>query len=561
VDRNKVKDAWELIQQTHCLFLTLDTEGRVTFVNRYALEYFRQREEDILGKPLPGSVPQEKGEGATWVKGLVDELLNNTERPVNRVVRFKPDSGQERWLSWTCTLLPDDGRGVREVLATGHDVTELGRRAEELRLSETKYRRIISTTTEGFVLMDKGMCILDANEIMARNLGYPLPEVLGTTPDNYFTKQSLALYLDRAERLNSEDHLQFEADLVTSDGREIPHLVTLSVLRDDDDEITGYVSFLANLTELRRAQQECSLAETRYRKLYENAPQGIFQSTLNGRMLSVNPALAMMMGFSSPEEVFASTEPPEVFYFTPEDRERLFEELSSKGVLVNYELKVRRRDGVPLWLLLNLKLSREEEGEPLIEGLVVDNTARKLAEEELRQSEETFRYLAQHDNLTGLFNTRFLYHKLNEMIARGEDAPFSVVFMDMDNFKAVVDAHGHLNGSRALQEVAQTLRECLEEPSFGVAYGGDEFVLVLPGFTKSRALQKAEQVRNAMRRTTYLSGKGCCISLTASFGVSTYPDDAVDLSEILSSADRAMFKIKTSGKNGVKGNVDDGPSS
>jgi two-component system, cell cycle response regulator len=229
----------------------------------------------------------------------------------------------------------------------------------------------------------------------------------------------------------------------------------------------------------------------------------------------------------------------------------MYEALVQKGMLVNHEVKVRRRDGVPMWILLNVRLTTDESGEALVEGIVVDDTARKLAEEELRRSEETFRYLAQHDNLTGLFNTRFLYHRLNEMIASAEQAPFSVVFMDMDNFKGVVDTFGHLNGSRALQEVAQTIRDCLQQPSFGVAYGGDEFVLVLPGHSKAQALAKVEEVRLRMRETVYLAAKGYDLSLTASFGVSTYPDDATALTELLGSADKAMFQIKTAGKDGV----------
>jgi diguanylate cyclase (GGDEF)-like protein/PAS domain S-box-containing protein len=553
--KKRVEDAWELIQHAQCLFLKWNTDGMITFVNHYAMEFF-QWEQEVVGRSLLGTVFPDTEEGSRELHTLI-ESVRDKGRSVTRTLKIASGSVQgedeERWIFWTSKLLPKRGDGPMETLSTGHDVTEARKQNEELRQSETKYRQIISTTSEGFVLLDKEMCILDANEIMARNLGYTLEEVLGTTPDNFFTKETLTLYLARAERLNSEDHLQFEAELIAKDGSEIPHLVTLSVLRDDNGGITGYVSFLANLTELRVAQQECFRAERNYRRLYENATQGIFQCTLNGRIISANPALARMMGFSSSEEIFASNELPELFYFCPEDRTRLIEELTSQGILVNYELKVRRKDGIPIWVLLNLRLTVDEEGETLIEGIVVDNTARKLVEEELRRSEETFRYLAQHDNLTGLFNTRFLYQRLNEMISGGKEMPFSVVFMDMDNFKAVVDRFGHLNGSRALQEVAQTIRACLEEPCFGVAYGGDEFVLVLPGFSKDQGLQKAEQIRASMRETPYLTSKGRDLSLTASFGVSAYPDDAADITELLGRADRAMFRIKAEGKNGVLG--------
>lgn len=172
--------------------------------------------------------------------------------------------------------------------------------------------------------------------------------------------------------------------------------------------------------------------------------------------------------------------------------------------------------------------------------------------------ENTRRYqriqsLANRDNLTGLYNTRYLYHKLTLMFEESKcsSKPFALIFMDLDNFKRVVDAHGHLNGSQAIQEVAATIRDSLAEPAFGVSYGGDEFVVVLPGYTKDRAKAKAEEIRSLMNHTVYLSNKGINISLRASFGVAAYPEDATNITRLLSVADRAMFNIKGGEKNGV----------
>jgi diguanylate cyclase (GGDEF)-like protein len=172
--------------------------------------------------------------------------------------------------------------------------------------------------------------------------------------------------------------------------------------------------------------------------------------------------------------------------------------------------------------------------------------------------ENTRRYLyiqniANRDNLTGLYNTRYLYQKLTEMFEsnRSTRKPFSLIFMDLDNFKKVVDTHGHLNGSQAIQEVAATIRESLTEPCFGVSYGGDEFVVVLPDYSKSQARDKAEEIRSLMNHTVYLTNKGISLSLSASLGVAAYPDDATNITRLLSVADRAMFNIKDRGKNAV----------
>ena len=123
--------------------------------------------------------------------------------------------------------------------------------------------------------------------------------------------------------------------------------------------------------------------------------------------------------------------------------------------------------------------------------------------------------------------------------------------MDMDNFKRVVDTYGHLNGSLALQEVAKTVKLCIRKPCFGVAYGGDEFVVVLPGFGKDQAKEKAEDIRSRMKQTLYLKKKRLALHLGASFGIATFPDDMETHTGLLAVADKAMFYIKQHGKGAV----------
>jgi diguanylate cyclase (GGDEF)-like protein len=164
-----------------------------------------------------------------------------------------------------------------------------------------------------------------------------------------------------------------------------------------------------------------------------------------------------------------------------------------------------------------------------------------------------FKHMAVHDSLTGLYNTRHLYRSLEDLIleSRASASPFSLIFMDMDNFKRIVDTYGHLNGSQALKEVAETIRECITDAEFGVAYGGDEFVVVLPGLDRAAALKKANKIRSRMKETVYLSSAGHAVRMSASFGLATFPDDASDLTSLLALADKAMFRIKEGGRDAV----------
>lgn len=188
---------------------------------------------------------------------------------------------------------------------------------------------------------------------------------------------------------------------------------------------------------------------------------------------------------------------------------------------------------------------------------VVDITERKLAEDALRASAENFQFLAVHDSLTGLYNTRYLYEALERLVEEhaaarpGHGGRFSVVFMDLDRFKRVVDRHGHLNGSRVIQEVASSIRGALPEGAFAVAYAGDEFVVVLPGFGKDAAVATAETIRARVAHTIYLAAAGQTVSLTVSLGVATFPEDGDDVQTLLAAADRALFAVKGAGRNAV----------
>ena len=188
-----------------------------------------------------------------------------------------------------------------------------------------------------------------------------------------------------------------------------------------------------------------------------------------------------------------------------------------------------------------------------LEGIMVDNTRKKAMEEQLKRDRRKFRNLSIHDNLTGLFNTRYLYQELDRILAESKltQKPFSLVFMDMDHFKQVVDTYGHLNGSRAIREVARTIDACLEAPAYAVAYAGDEFVVVLPEWDQTHALQKAAEIHATVKRTSYILDKGIEIRLKASLGVATFPQDANNLNALIAAADQALFTVKATGKDGV----------
>ncbi len=413
--------------------------------------------------------------------------------------------------------------------------------------ADKKYQHVLESTYEGFLFLDHNLVINDVNKALLRISGYNREDFIGQNVDKFYDKTSVDFYSA------SRDHLSFEASFCTKAGVWIPMLFSRSILRDENGAINGYMYFLSDLTELKATQEELKKAEQRYRNMYQNAVQAMFQSKISGELIRVNPSYARILGYSSPEEVLNIKDGASKFYFSPEDWSRMIRAVKKKGALVNHELRLKRKDGKPVWILANIRLTKNDRNDPILEGILVDNTKRKVLEKELRRDRKKFRSLAIHDNLTGLYNTRHLYKVLDDLIEESKITltPFSLIFMDMDNFKRVVDTYGHLNGSQVLKEVATTIKSCLKGHCFGVAYGGDEFVIVLPGFNKLQAIEKAGQIRSKMKQTTYLIKVGYKVHLGASFGLATFPDDTESRTGLLALADKAMFRIKQTGKDSI----------
>lgn len=169
------------------------------------------------------------------------------------------------------------------------------------------------------------------------------------------------------------------------------------------------------------------------------------------------------------------------------------------------------------------------------------------------------------DDVSGFHNTRFLHQFLDEWLrlhasssssnghpgSNGSTQRLSLVFFDMDGFKSVVDSHGHLQGAMVLREVAQVVARQLDESDRLVRYGGDEYVVILPGQDSAVAMEKTERIKQAIRQTAFLASQGLDVRVSASFGMATFPDDASDKEELLTVADNGLFRSKALGKDRV----------
>ncbi|MCP3950877.1 MAG: sensor domain-containing diguanylate cyclase [Desulfobacterales bacterium] len=187
----------------------------------------------------------------------------------------------------------------------------------------------------------------------------------------------------------------------------------------------------------------------------------------------------------------------------------------------------------------------EDQAIPAL-SILADFVAIAIANARVHREMEALTYT---DDVSGFYNTRFLHKELENLIYK--ERRFSLVFMDLDNFKQVVDTHGHLMASQTLGEVAAVIATRLKEKDSLVRYGGDEYVVVLPDQGKKMAREKVEQIRAAILNATFLKHAGLRVKVTASFGIAACPEDADSKKALLRLADESMYRSKAGGKNRV----------
>jgi diguanylate cyclase (GGDEF)-like protein/PAS domain S-box-containing protein len=217
---------------------------------------------------------------------------------------------------------------------------------------------------------------------------YGVDACAGMRPEDLLPAAKVPEWRARYQRALAEGSYQMES--VCADDRCTQLTFSRVVI---DGEVKGISVFGRDMTELRAAEGARKLAEKNYRDIFNGALEGIYQSTVDGRIVAANPALATILGYDSPDEILSSvTDVGQQIWADPNERVSYIQKLRRHGIFLGYECEWKRKDGSIAWVSLNGKLVRSATGESVFhEGFITDISDRKRAEMRLRESEERYR--------------------------------------------------------------------------------------------------------------------------------------------------------------------------
>lgn len=374
--------------------------------------------------------------------------------------------------------------------------------------------------------------------------------------DKLFPPADMARLREAVDRAMTQ-HMPYELELnaLRLDGSSRVCIARCQIELDASQQACALYGSFQDVTEAKQAQLQQELAA----KVFSHAFEGITITDAEGTILDVNNSFTRITGYSRDEvlgqnpRLLKSGRQDAAFY------DALWQQLLSTGHWRG-ELWNRRKSGEVYPELLNISAVRDAHGITRhYVGLFSDITARKAMEDQVRQ-------LAFFGALTALPNRRLLSDRLGQTLLTNQRSRRygALMFLDLDNFKPLNDAHGHAVGDLLLIEVANRLRACVRQTDTVARLGGDEFVVMLSeldqdgDFSLAQASAIAEKIRLSLAKPYSLTPGPATQSshtvehrCTGSIGVVLMPPDSADQDALLKQADAAMYRAKAGGRNRV----------
>jgi len=330
----------------------------------------------------------------------------------------------------------------------------------------------------------------------------------------------------------------FDHRIVLPDGEERVVQERAEVLRNEDDEPVSVICTVQDVTDRKQAEETL----LKLNRAVEQSPASVMITDRSGRLEYVNPKFVETTGYSPEEVVGKNPLFLESGYPTGDHYGNLWHTITS-GNEWHGELHNKRKNGELFWEYASFSPIKSADG-TITHFLVTkeDITVRKEYEDRLLRQ-------ANFDDVTGLPNRVLAMDRLSQALvsAHEQERMVAIMYIDLDRFKNVNDTLGHAAGDQLLQEVAQRFLSCVHESDTVARLGGDEFLIILSLDNTARVEVLATEILNACTSAFKLDGHEVFVSAT--IGMTVYPDDGTNPHVLLRNADAAMYQAKEKGRN------------
>jgi diguanylate cyclase (GGDEF)-like protein/PAS domain S-box-containing protein len=524
------------LETVEAIIVTLDSEGRITMMNRKGCELLGYRQEEIVGENwFELCLPQP--EGLEQVLPVFQRIMTGDVESAEYIENHIIDrSGNTHLIAWHNGYFRNEKGQIMGTISAGEDITERRQIEAEVRAGRDRLSAIFNATLDAVWVVDQYGELIDVNPAASEMLGYSREELLDMGVKDFEVCHDEAKVWKTIAWVQSEGSARFESQHRRKDGTVIDVEVSIS----DVPTESVSVAYVRDITQRKRAEEQLKQAAS----VFEYANEGISITNADGTILEVNQAFTQITGYSR-DEVLGQN--PRVLKSGRHDARfygQMWGALKTKGHWSG-EIWNRRKNGEVYAEFLTISAIKDEKG--VIQrfvALFADITAIKEQQKQLER-------MAHYDLLTGLPNRALLSDRLHQAMAQSvrHKMLLAVVYLDLDGFKEVNDTHGHDVGDQMLIQLSHRMQHALREGDTLSRLGGDEFVAVLLDLKDHEdCAQILDRLLDACAEPVWAGGLE--LQISASLGVSFFPQtNPLDPDQLLRQADQAMYQAKQLGKN------------
>ena len=444
------------------------------------------------------------------------------------------------------------------------DVSEQKKIEKELKDSRDFAMQVVNTMGQGLIVTNPQGQLEFINPAFAQLSGIKPEKVLGKHPrDIGMLDTQPELDKLRINMMPGNKPSTFETNLKRPDGNQLPVLVS-AVPRMPDTPQDGIIAVVTDMSDLKKAQKKIEDMALRYQTILQTASDGIHVLDEQGNVIEVNESFCNMLGYSREELLSMNVSDWDLKWSRDELRSMIINLIEKTGMFETQHIcksgSIRDVEIYSTGLVLDNNRYLYNSARDITERRFAENELKRTRDEleaahqSLKKSFEREQQLARKDPLTSVNNLRYFFelarHEFD--VSQRYDQPLSVVMLDIDNFKNINDSFGHSAGDQVLSQTAQAISDKLRTTDIFGRYGGDEFVIVLPGTNTAQTLILAERICAKIREKVVQTSTQE-ISIKISMGIAEIADlpDGGDLELLIHLADLALLSAKHAGRDQI----------